>query len=482
MYLAPEALASPATIERLVAAKPRLLAIDEAHCISEWGESFRPAYLALGAMRAALDNPTTIALTATATPRTARDIVSRLALRDPVVVSGGFDRTNLRLAVRPIASEAERAATLLSLGANAPGPAIVYSDTRRGTERLAAAYLRAGVAAAPFHAGLPTAERAILQDRFQANRLRLIVATNAFGMGVDKPDVRLVVHAAPPLTLEAYYQEAGRGGRDGGIADCIVLLGPGDLARASGRIAATKVTRRLLAGVVEALSPGARPAVCGGRESEVFAALAHLLSVAPRDVAAAIRLLSEDTLLAPTSGKGLLRLLATERRLLEDPHVPPGDAQALLSFVRSTPTHHASAPREVTFRDLTSLAPERDVRAWLSRLEANQLACWQPLEPPWALRSTPAAGDARSARRAPRAAAVARPVETPAGGAHGHLVALPPTGPASIFRGFRTSGRVRCMRQLRIRRLTRIPHRMHRLAIRMAMLTRSDALASRART
>lgn len=386
LYLAPEALASPATIERLAAARPRLLAIDEAHCISEWGESFRPSYLSLGSMRKALAHPTTIALTATATPRTARDIVARLALRDPVIVSGGFDRANLRLAVRRVATEAERAESLLALGTKAPGATIVYADTRRGTERLAAAFVRAGVAAAPFHAGLPTSERAILQDRFQSNGIRLIVATNAFGMGVDKPDVRLVVHAAPPLTLEAYYQEAGRGGRDGGIADCILLLAPGDLARAAGRIGSTRVSESLLHDVAHLLAaPGAS---LGGGESFVASEMARRLAVAPRDAAAAIRLLTEEGLLEPSSGRGVLRVLATETRLRSDQRLPRRAADALLAYLADA---DRAARAEVTLRHFAHIAPDGDVRAWIAQLEAHQLACWRPLDPPWTMRTFPPA-------------------------------------------------------------------------------------------
>lgn len=389
LYLAPEALASPATIERLAAARPRLLAIDEAHCISEWGESFRPSYLALGTMRRALGGPTTIALTATATPRTARDIVARLALRDPVIVSGGFDRANLRLAVRRVATDGERAATLLALGTGARGATIVYSDTRRGTERLAAAFVRAGVRAAPFHAGLPTSERAILQDRFQSNRIRLIVATNAFGMGVDKPDVRLVVHATPPLTLEAYYQEAGRGGRDGGIADCILLVAPGDLARAASRIAATRVSEELLRSVAELLAaPGS---ALGGSESFVASEMSRRLSVAPRDTAAAIRLLSEEGLLAPSSGRGAFRVLATESRLRSGHGLPRRDADALLTYL-ATATTLSRSQDGLSLRDLASIAPDGDARAWIRQLEAHQLACWRLLEPPWTLRTIPPSG------------------------------------------------------------------------------------------
>ncbi|MEP7381206.1 MAG: RecQ family ATP-dependent DNA helicase [Gemmatimonadota bacterium] len=384
LYLAPEALAARATLDRLASVAPPLLAIDEAHCISEWGESFRPAYLALGEVRRALAYPQTVALTATATPRTARDIIARLELRDPVIVSGGFDRANLRLSVRPVATAPERASALLSLGANAPGAAIVYAPSRRETERLAAAYTRVGIAAAPFHAGLPTDERARLQDRFQANHLRLIVATIAFGMGVDKPDVRLVVHAAPPLTLEAYYQEAGRGGRDGAIADCVLLLAPDDLTRAQARVAATRVTDELVARLTDILANATQSRKLDGRESEVISQLARCLAAAPRDISAALRLMSEEGLLAHSVGIGELRLLATERRLQTDRTLPDRDAEGLLRLVGGMPGVLA-APQLVTMRQLADVAPERDPRAWLHRLESRQLAIWRPLHAPWTL-------------------------------------------------------------------------------------------------
>ncbi|MEO6445824.1 MAG: RecQ family ATP-dependent DNA helicase, partial [Gemmatimonadaceae bacterium] len=222
LYVAPEALTSRRTLARLAAVAPRYLAVDEAHCISEWGESFRPAYLALGAVRRALGDPPTIALTATATPRTRRDIARRLALRDPVTILGGFDRPNLQLTAIQVASEdARRQGLARALSVNA-GPTVIYAPTRRETERWAGACRRQGIAAAAYHAGLPDRERSTIQDDFLADRLSIIVATTAFGMGVDKPDVRRVLHTVPPRSLEAYYQEAGRGGRDGAPAECLL--------------------------------------------------------------------------------------------------------------------------------------------------------------------------------------------------------------------------------------------------------------------
>jgi ATP-dependent DNA helicase RecQ len=388
LYLAPEALTARATCERLARAAPRLLAVDEAHCISEWGESFRPDYLRLGEVRDALGSPPTVALTATATPRTAREIIARLRLRSPAVVSGGFDRANLRLIVRPVGTERERAEQLRMLGRSAPGPAVVYASSRRETERWAATYARDGIASAAFHAGLPTDDRARVQDRFQANRVAIIVATNAFGMGVDKPDVRLVVHAAPPLTLEAYYQEAGRGGRDGGMADCILLLGPDDLARARARIRSAQVSESLLASLATLLGRWRKRTPVALTVAGAEHQLAAALGAADRDIAAALRLLREEGVLTTSAGRGRLRVLATSARLAADRSIPPEDAGALrtllaLDVVRSGGTVERPA------REFAAAAPDGDVPRLLQRLAERQLAVWQPLELPWRLRRVP---------------------------------------------------------------------------------------------
>ena len=394
LYVAPEALVAPATLALLARVGPRLLAIDEAHCISEWGESFRPTYLRLGDVRRALGSPPTIALTATATPRTARDIVARLALKNVVTVAGGFDRTNLRLHVRPVATDGERHASLLALGRTAPGATIVYANSRRETERLSGGFTRAGIAAAPFHAGMPTGERALLQDRFQANRIRVIVATNAFGMGVDKPDVRLVLHAAPPRTLEAYYQEAGRGGRDGAAADCVMLVAPGDLARDRSRIAAARVTADLLVRLVTVLSAWSPPRRVGDAESAAVSLLGRALDAEVRNVAAALRLLQEEGALAPSGGAGRLRLLASESRLATDRTLDPADIRALRQLVADGGDggdggDEGDRTPALSRRQLALVAPDGDATRFLRRLESLQVAVWQPLGPPFTLRSAP---------------------------------------------------------------------------------------------
>lgn len=388
LYLAPEALASAATVARLARASPKLLAVDEAHCISEWGESFRPSYLTLGSVRAALGSPPTIALTATATPRTARDIVARLALRDPVRISGGFDRANLWLEVRRVADERERLTQLTRLARTSAGAAIFYAPSRRDTERLAAAFRRGGIAAAAFHAGLSTGERGRLQDRFLGDALRIIVATNAFGMGVDKPDVRLVVHATPPGTLEAYYQEAGRGGRDGALAHCVLLLGPQDLARARARIEATRLTVGLLERLVTLLAAATEwPGACG-EEAGAVRRIARAIAAEVGDVSDGLRLLVEAQVLAPAPMTGRLRLLATDRRLASDPSLDAAEIGALRRLLDMEGGEHGRASL-LSLRDVAVVAPDGDAPRFLQHLAAQQVAIWRPASPPWQVRRRP---------------------------------------------------------------------------------------------
>jgi len=228
LYVAPERWHS---VPRLLGGRAvALLAVDEAHCISEWGHEFRPQYRHLGSLRAALGEPATIALTATATPRTRRDIVEVLQLRQPVEVLSSFDRPNLYFAASRMESEPQRFRTLLSrLRQKASGSAIVYVPTKNRADGIAQALRWLGFPAAPYHAGLPGPARRALLSRFQGGDLPIIVATTAFGMGIDKPDVRLVVHLGLPARPEAYYQEAGRAGRDGRPAYCELLWRDHDL-------------------------------------------------------------------------------------------------------------------------------------------------------------------------------------------------------------------------------------------------------------
>ena len=231
LYAAPERLANPRFAEGLRRAGVRLLAVDEAHCISEWGHDFRPDYLALGAARERLGRPRTLALTATADPVVRRDIRARLGIDAGAEVLTGFDRPNLRFAVVPIGRAADRLAWLVAYARRRRGQSgIVYARTRRSVEETAEALRAAGVPARGYHAGMGPAARASIQRGFTTGETPLIVATNAFGLGIDKPDVRFVVHLQMPGRLEAYYQEAGRAGRDGDPAECTLLYARRDHA------------------------------------------------------------------------------------------------------------------------------------------------------------------------------------------------------------------------------------------------------------
>ena len=230
LYCAPERLSSLVRLLGAAGVHVALLAIDEAHCIVEWGHDFRPVYRGLGAFRAALGDPPTIALTGSATPKARHDILQVLRLRSAEVVVTSFDRPNLRFGVERVRGDRERFSRVKALAREVVGAAIVYAPTRRITELVTRALLRAGVRAAPYHAGLSEAIRARVLKAFLTDERRVIVATSAFGMGIDKPDVRRVLHWGPPPTLEAYYQEAGRAGRDGKASDCIVLWRPQDLS------------------------------------------------------------------------------------------------------------------------------------------------------------------------------------------------------------------------------------------------------------
>ena len=225
LYVAPERFASPGFLERLRRAEIGLFVVDEAHCVSQWGHDFRPEYFRLADAARWLGARSIVASTATATRQVAADVAARLALRDPVEVATGFDRPNLSFAVVPCASkEVVQRQIVAALAEPASRPAIVYAGTRAECDRLAARLGgELGVEAIAYHAGLPRAERTRAQRRFMAGEVPVVVATNAFGMGVDKADVRTVCHESVPSSIEAYYQEAGRAGRDGRPARCLLF-------------------------------------------------------------------------------------------------------------------------------------------------------------------------------------------------------------------------------------------------------------------
>jgi ATP-dependent DNA helicase RecQ len=232
VYIAPERLRSPRFVDALRAMGDRLalVAIDEAHCISEWGHDFRPDYRRIGELVRALRPPRVAAFTATATPEVRADIAEQLAMTSPRIHVRGFDRPNLSYTVERVRGIEDKSSRLIELARKRDGGvALVYAATRKNAEKYGEVLQRAGMRARVYHAGLDDRSRDDAQDVFMAGKLDAIVATNAFGMGIDKGDIRVVVHADIPRSPEAYYQECGRGGRDGRATRCTLLFGAGDV-------------------------------------------------------------------------------------------------------------------------------------------------------------------------------------------------------------------------------------------------------------
>jgi len=231
LFLAPEQLAKQATVDRIKALDITLFVVDEAHCVSSWGHDFRPDYLALGHVRAQLGNPPVAALTATASPPVRDEIMERLGMNKPLVLVHGFDRPNISLdVVRHHEDKDKRKAVLVQVaGLARKGHGLLYAATRKDTEKYAAKLVAEGLRAEAYHAGRSAGDRERIHELFLNDELDVVVATTAFGMGIDKPNVRFVVHADIPESLDSYYQEIGRAGRDGAPASAVLHYRSEDL-------------------------------------------------------------------------------------------------------------------------------------------------------------------------------------------------------------------------------------------------------------
>jgi ATP-dependent DNA helicase RecQ len=379
LYVSPERLDTPAFRSALPRIAPSLLAVDEAHCLSQWGYDFRPSYLRLGAVRQMLDCPV-IALTATATPEVRADIVWRLKMRNPVVVTRGFKRVNLDWHVIDGADDTGKDRLLMPLLRRPrDGVALVYAATRKSVDAITDVLNRRGMKAAGYHAGVSAAGRHRLQDDFMKERVGIVIATCAFGMGIDKPNVRLVIHYTMPSTLEAYYQEAGRAGRDGAQADCVLLHSYRDRLTHEFLIEQAYPPTKVIEAVLDGIAKDAAHGVLKTTFAQVAANAPGCNGA--RQAESALRILADGGILAleRMRGRARLRIIASDARLEHDRALAAGpDREAFDYLVR----RFGDAGRrgiEVEARRLSasSGAPE----ALLGRIESlrrHGVIEWQP--------------------------------------------------------------------------------------------------------
>ncbi len=379
LYLAPERLDAGRTLRTLIDIGIALLAVDEAHCISQWGHDFRPSYRRIGSLRERMGSPQTVALTATATPDVRDDIVRQLQLRSADVVVAGFDRTNLTYHVAPTRTQPDKDKAAVQWLRDADGPAIVYAPTRKAVERITAVLVRGRVKAVAYHAGLDDSLRQHAQNAFMGERARVIVATSAFGMGIDKPDVRLVVHHAMPGSLEAYYQEAGRAGRDGKPSTCVLLHAFPDRFTHEFFVESAHPERAVIEQTWRVLrsSADARAFVGLGVDD-----IAERLppKVGDRKVTAALRVLASAGALSiepPAAARVWVRLLATPTRIANE---LSGDREYDKQVLRALWRAVGRRLEVGASIDLDGLPPGLGgafgVMSVLDRLESQQFVSW----------------------------------------------------------------------------------------------------------
>ena len=382
LYVAPERFDVGTAAERLKGIGVSLLAIDEAHCISEWGHDFRPSYLRVAQVRERLGWPPAVALTATATQHVREDIARQLRLENADTIITGFDRQNLRYHVVSTRNDAEKDAALIDVLNRHKGVAIVYAATRRNVEKVTRTLEDAGVSALSYHAGLDDAHRHEVQDAFMNEKVRAIVATNAFGMGIDKPNVRVVIHHAMPGTLEAYYQEAGRAGRDGKQSEVFLLHSFPDRFTHEFFIKGAYPDRALVERVYERVRSAAdRTGIVQLTPVEIAASLAG--KVSDREVESALRLLVRAGALRTdpeSGGRVFVRLLATADRIKRELGQP--DEQEL-GLLRALWRVAQDALYDGTTIDLDALPPGfgggMGAMPLLEHLESRQFLEWNRL-------------------------------------------------------------------------------------------------------
>jgi ATP-dependent DNA helicase RecQ len=382
LYVAPERFDYGRTAERLRKAGVSLLAIDEAHCISQWGHDFRPSYLRVKDVHEQLGSPTTIALTATATPDVRADISRQLALREPETIITGFDRPNLTYYVIPVKNDSDKERRLVEILRKHEGLAVIYASTRKAVDHLTTVLERARISSAGYHAGLDDARRHEVQDAFMTERIRAIVATNAFGMGIDKPNVRLVIHYAMPGTLEAYYQEAGRAGRDGQHSDVFLLHAFPDRFTHEFFIKGSYPERDVVEQTYEALRK------VSDKQGFVDAQPQDLIRVVKakvnsREIEGAIRVLEKSGAVASSNGEQSrvhVRLLATPERIKRE---LTGEANAELGLLRALWRAVGSSLSRGAVIDLDGLPPGFGGFArsapLLDSLQDRQFLAWERL-------------------------------------------------------------------------------------------------------